>query len=194
LAPHLIIHKPVNPETVLHEDFSSNKRDWGLYYSHGKLQILNGKLILPSNIQYGLGLATSEEFSPTSDDYYIQAAFSTDIDTASSYGLVFGLNESLSTYYLFEIRPRSAYVRLFKYNAGKWTELVPYTSADIMPYPQFNTASVFFDKGQMELYINGDLVSKCFDKDFFQSKNVGVLVNDAGYRLLVDDFFISDEN
>ncbi|HLO16792.1 MAG TPA: hypothetical protein VK206_18305 [Anaerolineales bacterium] len=192
-VPQILVRSPADQKSVIHEDFSSNKNDWGLYFDYGKLEIINGKLILQSDVPNGIGLGTSPQISPKSGIYYIQADFSTDIDKVSPYGLVFGLNRSLATYYLFEISPQAAGFQLFKYNAGKWTELIPYSPAKITPYPGATTLSVYFAEGNMELYINGKLVSKYSDKDFFQSKDLGVFVENAGYRLFVDDFFVYDE-
>ncbi len=45
----------------------------------------------------------------------------------------------------------------------------------------------------MELYINGNLASKYSDKEFFQSKDIGVFVSNTSYRLIVDDFYVYDE-
>jgi len=191
--PHILLRSPSTQSAVIHEDFSSNENDWGLYFDYGKLEVINGKLILQSTVPNGIGVGTSKQFSPTSENYYIQADFSTDTNTGSSYGLVFGLNRSLATYYLFEIWPKLASFRLFKYNAGKWTELIPFSHGEISPYPQATTLSVSFDKGHMELYTNGTLVSKYSDMDFFQSRDVGIFVNSGGYRLIVDDFFVYDE-
>ena len=191
--PHILVRSPSTQSAVIHEDFSSNEKDWGLYFDYGKLEVINGKLILQSDVPNGIGVGTSKQFSPASENYYLQADFSTDIDMSSSYGLVFGLNKSLATYYLFEIWPQAGSFRLFKYNAGKWAELIPFSHVEMRPYPQANTLSIYFDKGRIELYINGKSVSKYSDKDFFQSKDVGVFVNNSGYRLIVDDFFVFDE-
>ena len=193
VVPHILVHEPADKSAVTYEDFSSNDREWGLYFQYGKLEVINGKLILQSNVPNGSAVGTSQRLAPDSENYYIQADFSTDIDTATSYGLVFGLNKSLATYYLFEIWPQPAGFRLLKYNSGKWTEIFPYSSAEINPFPQSNTLSVYFDKGQMELYINGKLATKYSDKDYFQSKDIGLFVNNAGFRLLVDDLFVHDK-
>jgi hypothetical protein len=192
-APRILVHSPADQDKITHEDFSSNQRNWGLIYSYGKLQIIDGKLILQSNVSNGTEIGTSEKITPTGERYYLQADFSTDIEAASSYGLVFGMNRSLATYYLFTVWPRTTGFSLFKYNAGNWTELVPFSAANLSPYPQANTLGVSFDKGAMELYINGTLVSEYSDGDFFQSKDVGVYVNNGGFQLFVDDFFIYDE-
>lgn len=190
-VPQPLVHVPADPKQVVHEDFSSNENDWGLYYG-GKLEVINGKLVLQSGIQNGIGVGTSNQIAPASEHYYVQADFFTDIDTDLSYGLVFGFNPSLSTYYLFEIFSQSSAFRLFKANAGQWTELIPFTRASVRPYPHVNTLSVYFNKGAMELYINGELVSEYTDEDFLHSKDVGMYVDDIGYRLLVDDLFVYD--
>ena len=192
-VPQILGRAPSTQSAVIHEDFSSNKNDWGLYFDYGKLEVINGKLILQSDVPNGVGVGTVKQFSPKSEKYYVQADFSTDINTSSSYGLVFGLNKSLATYYLFEIWPQSANFRLFKYNAGKWAELTPFSHVEMNPYPQANTLSVYFDKGSIELFINGKSVSKYSDKDSFQSRDVGIFVNNSGFRLIVDDFFVYDE-
>ena len=190
--PRILVDSP-GQNRIIHEDFSSNQRNWELDYSYGKIQVINGKLIVQSNVLDGIEIGTSEQISPRGENYYVQADFSTDMETVSSYGLVFGLNRSLATHYLFAIWPKAAGFCLFKYNAGNWTTLVPYSPVELNPYPQANTLSVSFDKGSMELYINGASVSEYSDQDFFQSKAVGVYVNGGGYRLLVDDFFIYNE-
>lgn len=188
-VPQILVHLPTDQTPVIHEEFSSNENDWGLHFG-GKLEIINGKLVLQSVVPNGIAIGTSNQISPTSESYYVQADFFTDTDTNIAYGLVFGLNRSLGTYYLFEIFPQSSAFRLFKANAGKWTELVPYTGTNTSRYPNLNTLSVYFDRGAIQLYINGELVSEYSDQDFLHSKQVGVYVDDIGYRLLVDDLFI----
>lgn len=192
-TPHILAHQPANPIVVRYDDFSSNLLDWGLYYPYGKLEVINGKLILQSNVQGGFIIGTSRMFAPSGGRYYIQADFTTDTDIAYPYGLIFGLNRSLSTFYVFEVLPRAGGFRLLKSNAGNWDELVPYSQHAISPYPEVTTLSVYFDKGNIELYINGELASNFTDADFYQSTDIGIFVSNTGYRLIVDDFFIYDD-
>ena len=191
-VPHILVHAPADLDAVLQEDFSSNERNWGLYYSNGKLEVVHGKLILQTGVPNTQGVGINSRFAPTSEKYYIQADFSTDVDAAEPYGLVFGLSTSQSTYYTFEIWPVSGF-RLSKYNYGKWTVLIPYTRAAINPYPQATTLSVYFDRGKMELYIDGALVSEYSDESYLRSKTIGVFIGNNEYRLLVDNFFVFDE-
>jgi hypothetical protein len=192
-TPHILVHQPIKNIAVVHDDFSANRREWGLFYPNGKLEIINGKLILQSNINSGFVIGTSEQFAPSGEKYYVQADFLTDIDQPSPYGLLFGLNRSLGTFYAFEVRPKFGSFRLLKYNAGKWHDLVPHSKLITNPYPEVNTFSVYFDAGNIELYVNGNLVSKILDNDFFRSTDVGIFVSNSGYRLIVDDFFIYND-
>jgi len=192
-TPHILVHAPVDQNSTSYEDFSSNQRDWGLYFQFGKLEITNGKLILQSNIPNGLVVGTSDQLSPVSKNYYIQADFSTDTEKASSFGLIFGLNKNLITFYAFELWPSTGGFQFLKYNSGKWTQLIPYTITEINPYPQANILSVNFDNGHIELYINGKLASEYSDIDFYQSKGIGIFTENMGYRVFVDDLFVYSE-
>jgi hypothetical protein len=188
-VPHILVREPADQTSVIHEDFSSNKREWGLYYPNGKLEIIDEKLILQSNLEKRYVIGKSQGFDLLEQPYYIQADFSTDVDNGLAYGLIFGISDSLQTYYMFEVSPRTGYFHLLKYNTGKWEELVPFTHGSLKPYPEANTLSVYFDAGHIELYMNGDLVSNFSDSNFFQSTGAGVFVNSIGYRLIVDNFF-----
>ena len=194
--PRILAHEPDDKTKVINvikEDFSSNKREWGLFYPNGKLEIINGKLILQSNLEQRYVIGRSREFDFLNEKYYVQADFTTDVDNGYSYGLVFGISDSLGTYYMFEVVPRTGYFRLLKYNNGKWDELVPLTYSVLKPYSEENTLSIYFDAGDIELFINGNLVSSFSDNNFFQSKGIGVFVQSTGYRLIVDNFFAYDE-
>lgn len=189
-APQILVRQPDDSANVKSEDFSSNIRDWGLYYYDGKLEVINGKLILQSNTKAGVVIGTNAKFFPARGVYYVQADFSTDIDTTYAYGLIFGLNSSLGTFYLFEISPTREGFRLLRYNAGTWHELIPFSHHVFKPYPEANTLSVYFDKGNIELYLNGELASTFSDTAPFQSTEIGVSVGNSGYRLIVDNIFI----
>ena len=188
-TPHILVHQPVNKDSILYENFSSNKHEWEIYYPYGKLEIINGKMILQTNIEKRYLIGRSSEFDLPEKTYYVQADFTTDVDKAYSYGLIFGFNYDLGTYYMFDISPKAGLYRLLKYNTGKWEELIPFTQTSLNPYPEVNTLSVYFDQGNIELYANGNLISNFSDDDFFRSAGVGVFVNDAGYRLIVDNFY-----
>src|SRR5215212_2734334 len=74
-TPHILVHQPIKNITVVHDDFSANRREWGLFYPNGKLEVINGKLILQSNINSGFVIGTSEQFALSGEKYYVQADF-----------------------------------------------------------------------------------------------------------------------
>lgn len=164
-----------------------------MYYPYGKIEMIHGKLILQTNLDDTYLIGKSAEFDLSEGAYYVQADFATDIEEAYSYGLVFGFNESLGTYYMFDVSPATGYYRLLKFNTGKWDELIPFAEVTINSYPEVNTLSVYFDGGDIELYINGELISSFNDKTYFKSGGTGVFVNDSGFRLIIDNFFAYSE-
>jgi hypothetical protein len=188
-TPGILVRPPDNQHMTKFEDFASDLGDWSLYYQNGKVQVVSGKLILESNLFGHPALSENPKFISVSETYYVQADFTTDTSGQQLYGLVFGLSESSDTYYLFSITPGTHNYQLYKYNTGKWDELVPNSSANLLPYPEANTLSVYFEKGNIELYINGNLMSSYLDKQPLQFNGVGAYVGDSGYRLIVDNFF-----
>ncbi len=192
-TPQILVHVPADKNSIRFEDFLSNQRDWSLEYASGKIETINGKLILQTYSSGWPAIGQNQLFIPNGSIYYVQADFMTDIDANQPYGLVFGRNDTLDTFYLFEILPHSNQFSLYKYAPGKWDALVPFSNTEINPYPEVNTLSAYFNKGQIELYINGNLVTSCSDQQPYTSVGVGVLADNSSYRLIVDNFFAYSE-
>jgi hypothetical protein len=202
-TPQILFNLPDEPIQIKFENFTSNFRDWSLYYRFGKVEIINEKMIIQSNIE-DFAIVSNENFIKTSDTYYIQAELVTDnkVDY-QQYGLIFGLNRSDSSFYLYEINPEYNFFRLYKFaptsdyqvsRSSKqaqydWILLIDYTKANMNRYPNVNILGVFFKKGSIELFINGDQVATYLDEKPLHSSGVGVFVNNYGYRLIVDNFF-----
>lgn len=192
-TPEILVHPPDKKNMIRFEDFSSNIRDWSLYYPNGKVEVINGKLVLQSSISGNSIIGENENFISRGETYYVQADFTTDINTFQQYGLVFGMNSRLNAYYLFSVAPAARGYQLFKYNSGEWNELIPFSSTDLLRYPDTNTLSVYFDKGNIEIYIDGNLMSSYMDKQPLQFTGMGAFVGNSGYRLIVDNFFAYTE-
>lgn len=188
-TPKILVHPPDNKTTVKFENFSSNVRDWSLYYPNGKVETINGKLIIQSNLVGHYIIGNNQNFISTSDTYYVQADFTTDRSTYEPYGLIFGMNNHISAFYVFSISPDANAYQLYKYDVGEWKQLIPFSSTKLLRYPDANTLSVYFDKGNIELYIDGNLVASFFDKQPLQFSGVGAFVENSGYRVIVDNFF-----
>lgn len=193
-TPQIVVHTPEDDWAIRHEDFSRDVRAWSIYYPPGKLQIINGYLVLEAYNPGRIIIATSRDyFSPSAKRYYVQADFTVDSETSLPYGLVFGLNRSLGTFYFFGILPEENAIQLEKHDSGGWESLVPLTEVELNPYPEFNTLSVYFDEGDIELYVNGILAATYLDENLLQSKDIGGLMSDAGVRLIMDNFFVYDD-
>lgn len=189
------------------ENFTSNYRGWNLYFRAGKVEIINGKMVVQSYIEEP-AIVSNQNFIKTSDTYYLQADLIADkITINQEYGLVFGLNGIENTLYLFEINPEENLFRLFKHtietnfqisNSHKptkhdWIILIDYTRANMNQYPKENILGVHFDKGIIQLFINGIQVANHIDKQPLQFSGVGVYISNTGYRLIVDNFFAYTE-
>jgi hypothetical protein len=192
-TPHLLAHQPVGNNSIIFDDFSSNARDWGAAYPGSKVEVIDGKLILQSNVSNYFAVATNRDrlLVLNGGRYYVQADFTTSVFAAGTYGLVFGLNGTAGTFYSFDIQPQTAMFRLIKHTPEKWSQLIPLSSVGsaFNSYPEVNTLSAYFDRGAIELYINGNLVSSCFDKEPFQFGGFGAYLDNNSFRLIVDNFF-----
>lgn len=202
-TPQILFDQIQNKNRVRFENFTSNYRNWGIHYYSGKIEIINEKMIFQSNIE-DIAIVTNEIFLNTSDIYYLQADLITDtVVDYQQYGLIFGFNGPSNSFYLFEVDPNYQSFRLFKYAPSSdyqvsnsvrhipnhWIMLIDYTTADMNQYPKENTLGVSFNKGIIELFINGNQVATYVDEQPLQFSGVGVYVNNYGYRLIVDNFF-----
>ena len=114
-TPQILVHIPTDKSSIRFENFSSDQKDWSLLYPSGKIDVINGKLILQSNAPNWPAIGQNPFFisaSPIYSIYYVQADFMTDVDANEPYGLVFGMDNRLGTFYLFEILPRSKQISL----------------------------------------------------------------------------------
>jgi len=196
-TPQILVHIPANKKIIKFDDFSSfdgNKgKNWELYYRNGKIEIIDGKLVLQSNAPDYSIIGHNQELIPTSDTYYVQVDLMTDIDVNRPYGMVFGMNSQLDTYYLFEIIPQSNQFSLYKHSSSKWEELIPFSYSDMKLYPEANTLSVYFENGEIELFINGNSITTFKDEQPYHYSGIGIFASDSSYRLIADNFFAYSE-
>jgi len=87
-----------------------------------------------------------------------------------------------------EILPRSEQFGLYKYTPGKPGSLIPFLKAQRNPYPEANTLSSYFNKGQIASYINGYVAASYTGPQAYQSIGVGAGTSDSTDRLILDEF------
>ena len=190
-TPHLLIEPASKDTFVLKEDFTTNKNDWSSYYSSQKVEVKDGKLFLESFYAGNTGIAECYCKAPLNnqfaDKYYFQVDVSTESATDESYGLIFSLSPE-EGFYIFTVTNRQFYA-LDKRSVDKWDTLASGTSRAILPYPVANTLSVYFDNGEMRLYINGQKVISYKDKKPIKKGELGMYVNDGNFKLIADNLF-----
>ncbi|HUI88516.1 MAG TPA: hypothetical protein VLX61_07290 [Anaerolineales bacterium] len=192
-TPHILVHAPPDINSTVFEDFSSNQREWGAAVPGSKVEVVDGKLILQSNTSGYYAIATNGQplLVLNGGKYCVQADFTVDHLANAMYGLVFGFDRATGTFYLFDIQSETATFSLLKHTPQKWEQLLPLSNSGgaLLPYPQANTLSIYFDQGAMELFINGHLVGSFWDKEPFQFGGYGAYLETTSLRLVVDNFF-----
>lgn len=186
LTPHVLIAPP-NGITVLEEKFDTNAHDWDKYYSNNSVRIKDGKLLVKSNEAGYIGMALCYGCEIFNKTYYIQAELIPEENTPINHGLSFcvGTDES---YYVFDIRA-STY-SLSKLKDENWERLINSSlSKQISKYPVSNTLGVYYDKGKMDLYINGVLVESYQDRYPLICSWAGFFIDDGTANLIVDNAY-----
>jgi hypothetical protein len=192
-TPHILVYQPPSASIIRSADFSSGLGDWSLLYPVGKIESIDGRLVLQSKIFSQPVIGVNQDFIASAPKYYVQAEFSTDVPSDGGYGLVFGANKQGGTFYAFEVAPGFTMCRLWRFTQGRWDQLGKDIPAEFAAYPEPNILSAYFDVGRIELYINGGLLWSYIDNDPLRFTGVGVFVLQPGFRLYADNFFAYSE-
>jgi len=191
-TPHILSHSPADPTIrVIHEDFSSDTYEWGIFEFNGKAEVYDGELHLQSNSASPFTIAVSDSsLLEPSQEYFLQADFRTDQLTTSGYGLTFGLSYRDDTSYLCNIYPTMHSLYLYKRTTTGWQTLTSAANVPLQKYPLKNTLGVYYTAGSIELDLNGVSTLTYRDDSPYTSAGFGFYVNDSGYQLLVDNLFL----
>jgi len=193
VTPQILVNPPDQRWRIKQDDFSSNIREWSILFYKGKIEIINGNLILQGYFSDQIVIGTASSLVvPSAEKYYAQADFSTDTKTFFPYGLVFGLDYSLGSFYVFEIDQQTRTASVYRHTGGQWSELAEIKNAPISPFPEPNTLSVLMENGKIDLYINGEPIYTCHDENPLQSTHFGVYTSGNEARVIIDNFFIYD--
>lgn len=193
VTPQILVNPPDELWRIKKDDFSSNIREWSIVFSKGKIEIIGGKLVLQGHFPDRIMIGSAPSlFVPDADKYYAQADFSADTDSFATYGLVFGLDYSLGSFYVFEINQQARSAILLRQTGGQWTELAFIENIPSNPYPEPNTLSAFMDNGRIDLYLNGEPIHTYVDENPLQATQFGAYVSGNEVRVIVDNFFIYD--
>lgn len=106
----------------------------------------------------------------------------------SSYGIVFGLNEDFTQYYLFLANPNYPWYGLWRYNDGSLSTLIPPTVAGIYnSWP--NHLKVIRNGAQITLEVNGISLASWTDNTIIGPTYVGMAITSDDYALPSDARF-----
>lgn len=189
-TPKILVKEPPKNQHVVYENFKTNVRNWGLRFASGNINFINEKLVAEGIYPNNYTIVENYNVITSIKEYYIQAEMMTDISSRNaSYGMIFGSSQKENIYYLFDVNPQAGGFSLHKYLSGAWYTLIDFKYTKMNDFPEANTLSVYFNKGNIELYINGVLASKYKDDSPLYYTGIGFYINEPGYRLIVDDFF-----
>ena len=188
-TPHVLI-TPAQSQTVFNETFASNDGKWYGYYNGSKVAVKDGRLTLRSDERGYIAIALCTNCPGLNDEFYFQAEVSTAADTPEFYGLAFCSAGYGDDYYVFQVGPRYKQYELHKHSATGWETLIDSQYApSLNDFPLSNTLGLYFEHGQMELYINNTNVISYQDTKPLTCRKAGLYVNDGGFDMVVDNIF-----
>ncbi len=178
---------------VLNEVFADNANTWQGVNANSEVIIQENQLQLRSadTGAAGVGYCQGENCGPYQDYYYYQAEIVEDRPSTVGLGLVFGINQAKSGFYIFNIRPASADFSLYKFTNGQFTALIEWTpNPAIKFYPFVNKVGVSYLEGNIQLYANGEQLASYLDKQPYKSGRIGFAVQSDGVRLLAQNVMV----
>jgi len=188
-TPHVLLQPPEGI-TVFEEKFDSNTNSWDSFFSGNTTLIKDGRLMVRSDDIGYIGMALCLNCPVYKDVFYIQAEVFTLIDTNEDYGLAFCSRGFGADYYAFEINSKNESYDLYKHTSTGWENLIVGKHSPLVNnFPLSNTLGVYFDRGDIDLYINGTLVNSYKDEKPLDCGRIGFMVNEGNFDLIADNVF-----
>jgi hypothetical protein len=193
-TPHIPAnYSPPLPQMIFRDSFdTTNENKWISQQPSVKIEVNNGHL--------GIKLSRKDSYAITSSSfvaagkYYIETEFITSQTLERNYGIVFGIKNFQSDFFLFEISPEEKYYYFYQRIKGKWTFLFSGQSNLINSGTNNNVLGVYVSENGLEFYINTTLVDYYFGLDINETKGeAGIYTDGSDQELLVPYFFISSE-
>jgi hypothetical protein len=176
---------------IIEETFDPYLGNWEAHYSSNTLQVRDGKLFIKSNKSGMVGLAICPGCATFDQTFYYQAELLPERKTLIQYGLAFCMNTAGNRYYNFLVSSQTSNFSLYKFIGGSWQGLISNgNSASTQKYPASNTLAVYFDNGQISMYINNMLVSTYKDKSPLTCEQSGVYVDGGNVELGADNIYM----
>ena len=182
---------PAGNVTALNETFDRSSHNWDPYYSNNAIRIRDGKLYLRSNQSGYTGIAVCADCMDLDQAFYYQAELLPEVNTSSLYGLTFCISSAGDRYYTFLVNATQSNYTLYKYQNSAWQFLIPDGKTSfINKYPAANTLAVYFDRGNIGLYINNSQVETYQDPNPYTCDESGIFIDDGKLNLSVDNVYM----
>jgi hypothetical protein len=176
---------------IFREDFDNNQIGWTGDPDLASREFKDGKLYIESLDENSYALTSCSKCPILREPYIFTVELSTDQLTDGGFGVVFALQYTRDYFYLFRINLESKKYFLSRYYEDNWSRRMTGIADQIQPYPAVNKLSIYVNKSMVEFYINGKLIDTYQDAGTsFQSGQVGLYVNDTGFKLIADNLII----
>jgi len=188
-VPHLLITPP-GQEIVFEENFDSNKNDWSSSSVNTTVTVSNGHLSMRSGDAGYESSALCRGCPSFGQSFYYQGELRTTSVTYDTYGLMFCAPEYAGNYYIFVIDAQNKSYVLFRRTDTDWATLIKYTRSNLINgFPRSNTLGVLYDRGAMQLYINGVYVDSYTSKEPPTCRRVGFSFSGSEIDIIADNIF-----
>lgn len=159
------------------DDFSDPGSGWFTGEDNeGRFEYLNGEysaLVKPESYYWVLSAPTCDR-----TNYTVEVDARWAGNSGASYGLIFGIQGDFEQFYSFEVNSDYQEYSLYRYDAGGWTELVPYTtSSAIHPEEQTNHLKATRNGDTITLEVNGTILGTWVDGNITGATNSGLIVS-----------------
>ena len=135
-------------------------------------EYLNGEYrILVRNISWEAGARANLQVS----DHILAADVRNATGVYGTYGLIIGLSDDWSQFYLFEIDP-GGYYAIWRYDAGSWTVLASGLSGNINTGVASNRLKIERNGTSIKAYANNQLLATVSDSTHTGPRRVGLMV------------------
>lgn len=174
------------------EKFDANRYNWQTFYNDVSFEIKNGELTFSSDDDGYVGLVNCLACTATDNTFYFQAELYPEQATDVLHGISFCMNGYKSDYFVFQVDAKNKLYSLYKNQAeGDWSMIYNDLPAKaILHSPEHNILGVYYDRGRMDLYVNGTKIQTYQYPDLLVCKQIGLFVNGSGANIHADNVFM----
>jgi len=188
-TPDVFLTSVSQMDPVFKDDFSSNRYIWLTHYDNNTVLVEEGRLSLRSNETGKFGISTCASCPLTSNTFYFQGDVLLQKNETKEFGIAFCLQNQ--SFYTFSIHQGLREFGLYKHSSQGWEILTNNMRSTLIErFPESNTLGVFFDNGEINLYINNVLVYSFSDNKPHKCSRLGFFVNGGKFTMLADNVIL----